>query len=246
MSKTPHRKHPQNPKHAAPAQNKVSDPAPYQITLAEDSDSDTYQPVATSSQAPPSGSTLGGLTKLQSNLAAKLTGSRFRVLNEELYTTTSEESFKRFQANPELFSDYHVGFREQTNGWDEVRQENKDKKGKKEEKKEKKGGVEWEAGANVNVNGNPVNWIIEFIRRSASDSGPISPLTIADFGCGDAAIALALTSKKKKKKYLQEYIVHSLDMVTPQPPSPLNSIITACNIAKTPLRDKSVDIGVYR
>lgn len=156
------------------------------------------------------------------------------------------QSFKRFQANPELFSDYHVGFREQTNGWDEVRQEKKDKKGKKEIKKEKKGGVEWEAGANATVNGNPVNWIIEFIRRSASDSGPTFPITIADLGCGDAAIALALTSKKKKKKSKQEYIVHSLDMVTPQPPSPLNSIITACNIAKTPLRDKSVDIGVYR
>eukprot|EP00529_Nitzschia_sp_RCC80_P027873 CAMPEP_0113479712 /NCGR_PEP_ID=MMETSP0014_2-20120614/21473_1 /TAXON_ID=2857 /ORGANISM="Nitzschia sp." /LENGTH=250 /DNA_ID=CAMNT_0000373063 /DNA_START=147 /DNA_END=896 /DNA_ORIENTATION=- /assembly_acc=CAM_ASM_000159 len=35
----------------------------------------------------------------------------------ELYTTTSQESFERFKTNPELFSEYHEGFRSQVASW---------------------------------------------------------------------------------------------------------------------------------
>jgi ribosomal RNA-processing protein 8 len=38
-------------------------------------------------------------------------------LNEELYTKTSEESFERFSKNPELFVQYHEGFRHQVESW---------------------------------------------------------------------------------------------------------------------------------
>ena len=95
----PHRKLPSAAKHAQPKpQNTVkqTQPSPYQITLAEDSDEDVSQIPGHQIQNQPAGTEgdddeATGLTKLQSNLAAKLTGSRFRVLNEELYTTTSEE-----------------------------------------------------------------------------------------------------------------------------------------------------------
>ena len=166
------------------------------------------------------------------------------------------QSFKRFQANPELFNDYHVGFREQTTGWNEFRnskpkkdkKDKKDKKGKKDKQKKDKHKEGANANANANaqaeggVNGNPVNWIIEFIRRGASSStgGPSgSSVTVADFGCGDAAIgesfgsqhvsvygaffsltffytsdllaALSLTSKKSKNSSQTNFIVHSLE-----------------------------------
>jgi ribosomal RNA-processing protein 8 len=41
----------------------------------------------------------------------------FRILNEELYTTTSKESYAKFSKNPELFEQYHEGFRHQVESW---------------------------------------------------------------------------------------------------------------------------------
>jgi SAM-dependent methyltransferase len=56
-------------------------------------------------------------SKLQDSFKARLSGSRFRILNEELYTTTSKESYDRFSSNPELFEQYHEGFRHQVESW---------------------------------------------------------------------------------------------------------------------------------
>lgn len=49
----------------------------------------------------------------------KLSGARFRWLNEQLYTTKGDESFKLFQEKPELFDEYHEGFRHQVESWPE-------------------------------------------------------------------------------------------------------------------------------
>jgi hypothetical protein len=43
------------------------------------------------------------LTALQQKMKDKLSGSRFRWLNEQLYTTPGDESFTLFQEKPELF-----------------------------------------------------------------------------------------------------------------------------------------------
>jgi ubiquinone/menaquinone biosynthesis C-methylase UbiE len=59
----------------------------------------------------------GKKSSLQDAFKARLTGSRFRILNEELYTTTSKESLDRFSKNPELFEQYHEGFRHQVEAW---------------------------------------------------------------------------------------------------------------------------------
>ena len=56
-------------------------------------------------------------TALQDAFKARLSGSRFRILNEELYTTASDESYQRFSTNPELFEQYHEGFRHQVESW---------------------------------------------------------------------------------------------------------------------------------
>jgi ribosomal RNA-processing protein 8 len=59
----------------------------------------------------------GTVSKLQDAFKARLSGSRFRILNEELYTKESKKSFGQFSANPELFEQYHEGFRKQAAQW---------------------------------------------------------------------------------------------------------------------------------
>ena len=54
---------------------------------------------------------------IQEAFKARLAGSRFRILNEELYTTTSKKSYDKFKENPELFEQYHEGFRHQVESW---------------------------------------------------------------------------------------------------------------------------------
>jgi ubiquinone/menaquinone biosynthesis C-methylase UbiE len=56
---------------------------------------------------------------IQAAFKARLAGSRFRILNEELYTTTSQTSYDKFKASPELFEQYHEGFRHQVESWPE-------------------------------------------------------------------------------------------------------------------------------
>lgn len=46
-----------------------------------------------------------------------LEGSRFRWLNESLYTEDSGKSFELFQNDPSLFQAYHTGFRSQASAW---------------------------------------------------------------------------------------------------------------------------------
>lgn len=57
------------------------------------------------------------LTPLQQKMSVKLNGAKFRYLNEKLYTTKSTEAFDLFQSNPNLFQDYHLGFRYQVSSW---------------------------------------------------------------------------------------------------------------------------------
>ncbi|CDH53960.1 methyltransferase domain containing protein [Lichtheimia corymbifera JMRC:FSU:9682] len=78
------------------------------------------------SQAPPSSTPPKAvskpgtkLTALQQKMKEKLSGARFRWLNEQLYTTKGDESFKLFQEKPELFDEYHEGFRHQVESWPE-------------------------------------------------------------------------------------------------------------------------------
>ncbi|KAI9479595.1 methyltransferase-domain-containing protein [Zychaea mexicana] len=59
------------------------------------------------------------LTPLQQKMKEKLSGARFRWLNEQLYTTKGDESFKLFKEKPELFEEYHEGFRHQVESWPE-------------------------------------------------------------------------------------------------------------------------------
>ncbi|TMW55630.1 hypothetical protein Poli38472_010512 [Pythium oligandrum] len=63
------------------------------------------------------GKKLTGLSKMQEEMRRRLDGGKFRMLNEQLYTSTGKEAFKTFQSDPELFDVYHQGFREQAEKW---------------------------------------------------------------------------------------------------------------------------------
>jgi ribosomal RNA-processing protein 8 len=47
----------------------------------------------------------------------RLQGSKFRVLNESLYTQDSHAAYRQFQSTPSLFQEYHAGFRHQCSQW---------------------------------------------------------------------------------------------------------------------------------
>ena len=57
------------------------------------------------------------LTPLQAKMHAKLATARFRHLNETLYTTPSASAARLFAATPQLYADYHAGFRAAVAAW---------------------------------------------------------------------------------------------------------------------------------
>ncbi|XP_064608821.1 ribosomal RNA-processing protein 8-like isoform X2 [Liolophura sinensis] len=69
---------------------------------------------------------------------------------------------------------------------------------------------------------NPLDSIIKYISNKPPS------LIVADFGCGDARLAQSIPNK-----------VHSFDLVA------LNEHVTACDMAKVPLKKRSVDICVF-
>jgi ribosomal RNA-processing protein 8 len=161
------------------------------------------------------------LTPLQASMRQKLVSARFRHLNQTLYTTPSTNSLELFQQNPEMFQEYHEGFRRQVEVWPE----------------------------------NPVDGYIQQIRLRGKARGPlrnktkpgegesdILPLprtegtcSIADLGCGDAALSHGLEGEKKKLKIQ----VFSYDLQSPSP------LVTRADIANLPLKDGSVDVAIF-
>ncbi|TGJ78300.1 hypothetical protein E0Z10_g10464 [Xylaria hypoxylon] len=163
------------------------------------------------------------LTPMQAAMKEKLVSARFRHLNETLYTRPSDEAFQLFHDSPEMFQEYHEGFRRQVNVWPE----------------------------------NPVDGYIDDIklrgrqrhsRRSrpgqaapalTSGAHPLmrtdGTCTIADLGCGDAKLATALQSEKKKLNLN----ILSYDLQSPSP------LVTKADIANLPLAEGSVDVVIF-
>ena len=126
---------------------------------------------------------------------------------------------QRFQAKPELFDQYHEGFRTQVKSWP------------------------------VNPVDVIYKWIISQERNGkkcndVSRNG--KKIVVADFGCGaEAKLARRLLSRNesksgKKGKVLCPFKVHSFDLVANG-----NDLITPCDMAHVPLKDESVDIAVF-
>ena len=168
---------------------------------------------------------------LQQSFLARLSGSRFRELNEDLYTTTSDEAYKKFTDNPELFDQYHEGFRKQVSQWPvnpvDVTLRWVQKKGKKSLSSNKKLVV-----ADFGCGDAKLAKLLS----SGMNRGNVS---------GDETKSKTKSNKQTAKSSntssgMSQYEVHSFDLV-----SNGNPLITPCDMANLPLEDDSVDIGVF-
>ncbi|KAL0471456.1 methyltransferase domain-containing protein [Neurospora intermedia] len=164
------------------------------------------------------------LTPLQAAMREKLISARFRHLNETLYTRPSRDAFSLFSDSPEMFTEYHEGFRRQVNVWPE-------------------NPVDGYISA-IKTRGKLRNAPRTRPGDGTSD-GTKYPLprdrnglcTIADLGCGDAKLAQALVPLKRKLGIE----VKSYDLQDGGKPE----LITRADIANLPLKDGSVDVVIF-
>jgi len=193
------------------------------------------------------------LTPLQQAMREKLISSRFRYLNETLYTTPSTSSFELFKQNPTFFTEYHEGFRRQVGVWPEnpvdgfvkwIRERgaigihgSKLGSQKSQFKKIKKGNKSAETIPEGTPHKEPDPKGIEPLPRD-SRSGLC---TIADLGCGDAQLAQQLSSPtdSSSKSSVLNLRVHSFDLAAPSP------LITISDLRSLPLLDSSVDVAIF-
>ena len=155
---------------------------------------------------------------LQQSFLARLSGSRFRELNEDLYTTTSDTAFKRFSENPELFDQYHEGFRKQVSQWP------------------------------VNPVDVIIRWIRKkgAQKQGSKKKGSlvVADFGCGDAKLGKELGGQGNQKTKKQKKENGdnngEFKVHSFDLVANG-----NPLITPCDMANVPLDDGVVDIAVF-
>ncbi|EJD00963.1 uncharacterized protein FOMMEDRAFT_89093 [Fomitiporia mediterranea MF3/22] len=63
------------------------------------------------------GSTGTHLTNLQSKMMQRLDGARFRWINEVLYKSNSKDAERLMHEDPQVFEEYHAGFRHQVTSW---------------------------------------------------------------------------------------------------------------------------------
>ncbi|KAK0751024.1 methyltransferase-domain-containing protein [Schizothecium vesticola] len=169
------------------------------------------------------------LTPLQASMREKLVSARFRHLNETLYTRPSAEAFRLFDDTPEMFSEYHEGFRRQVDVWPENPVD----------------GFIADIEARAKVRSAPKNARHDFANPLSSIRllplprnmrAPGSACTIADLGCGDAALAARLQPSARKLRV----DIKSFDLQTGASP-----LITRADIAHLPLADGSVDVAVF-
>ncbi|CUM56540.1 uncharacterized protein AC631_01845 [Debaryomyces fabryi] len=175
------------------------------------------------------------LTPLQQKMMAKLSGSRFRWINEQLYTITSKDALKLIEEQPELFDEYHQGFRSQVQSWPENPVD------------------VFVDQIKTRASAKPVN------APGGLPGLPNKKVVIADMGCGEAQLALDVNnftkqynSKKPNKKQKQnqgrrfqtgpktlDIEVHSFDL------KKANDRITVADIKNIPLPDGSCTVVIF-
>ena len=186
------------------------------------------------------------LTPLQQRMTAKLTSSRFRHLNEVLYTSLSDQAMRLFTESPQNYTSYHAGFRAQVAVWpqnpvegliEDVKTRGRvsvpsQKKMWRDQKKGKKPTESSSDGAATNG---------EII-------GKVDPLprtrgtcTIADLGCGDAHLAASLHPLRTSLNLN----LLSFDLAKGDTPNMhLITVADISNLLSVGIKDSSVDIAI--
>ncbi|ROW02250.1 hypothetical protein VSDG_02559 [Cytospora chrysosperma] len=167
------------------------------------------------------------LTPLQAAMREKLISARFRHLNETLYTRPSADAFQLFEDSPEMFTEYHEGFRRQVDVWPEnpvdsflaeIRERGRQRDSHRRQ-------------SSSNNNNNSSKAEVLPLPRNRNTA----VCTIADLGCGDAGLASGLQAEKRKLKLE----VLSFDLHSPHP------LVTKADIANLPLASGSVDVAIF-
>lgn len=161
------------------------------------------------------------LTPLQASMREKLVSARFRHLNETLYTRPSAEAFTLFQESPDMFDEYHEGFRRQVKVWPENPVDSflEDIRARARIKPPGKG----RPGAPATL------------RAKTPLPRTAGTCIIADLGCGDARLAESLQVDKAKLRL----DVKSFDLQSPSP------LVIKADIASLPLEDGSVNVAIF-
>lgn len=155
------------------------------------------------------------LTPLQMKMREKISGSRFRWINEQLYTISSEDALKLIKDNPELFDEYHNGFRTQVQSWPENPVDTFISQFKSRLEK-------------------PIN------APGGLPGEPDGTVVIADMGCGEAQLAQdVMKLKGSKKSQKVKFKVHSFDL------KKANDRVTVADIKNVPLPDSSTHVVVF-
>lgn len=172
------------------------------------------------------------LTPLQQKMMAKLSGSRFRWINEQLYTISSEEALSLIKQQPSLFDEYHQGFRSQVQSWPEN-------------------------PVDVFVDQIKTRATTRAVNAPGGLPGmPNKKVVIADMGCGEAQLALDVSkflkdhNKGKGKKFQRgsynkrpsgglNIEVHSFDL------KKANDRITVADIKHVPLADGLCNVVIF-
>lgn len=203
--------HGTNNKVSKPLQNKRSEEKNDQKeVLAESLVKQEFVPASSPTAA-------ANLTPLQKKLFNKLKGSRFRWINEQLYTSTSSKALALIGQQPELFDEYHKGFREQVTSWP------------------------------INPLDIMIkNLTTRTMLRNFNAPGGLPAIDrtciVADMGCGEAELALQInefTNKNEKKLRGKKIVVHSFDLAK------YNDRITVADIKNVPMQDDSCCVVVF-
>ena len=169
------------------------------------------------------------LTPMQAAMRQKLVSARFRHLNETLYTAPSDTALGLFDQNPEMFEDYHAGFRQQVSVWPEnpvdtfiatLRSRGKIKQPSLKDKKAK--------GGRSDANDDSTAKVLPRTHGTA---------IIADLGCGDARLAQTLKDSGEITKL--NFKINSYDLHSPSP------LITKADISNIPTPDGSMDVAIF-
>ncbi|RYP57411.1 hypothetical protein DL769_009502 [Monosporascus sp. CRB-8-3] len=195
----------------------------------EDGNDDDAKAQAEKEPSKPAAPPAPKLTPLQAAMREKLISARFRHLNETLYTRPSAEAFQMFQESPEMFQEYHEGFRRQVDVWPENPVDS----------------YIAEVQSRGRQRGAPSQSQHQLHHKSKQQQqqdADVAPLprtggtcTIADLGCGDAKLAAALRPLRRQLRV--EVLSYDLHGAAPH--------VTRADIANLPLADGAVDVAVF-
>lgn len=224
-STNPHPKPPRQPR-----QTSNNSPSPPNTTSHA-----TILPAAAAAPPPTS-----NLTPLQRTMAAKLTSSRFRHLNQTLYTTTSTSALQLFTTTPSAYTAYHAGFRAQVAAWPSNPIESFIADLKIRGKVRRMGLGAQKAAWRAEKKGKKSGKAAAGEREAEALPRTNGICAIADLGCGDAQLAGALQPLSSPKDL--NFKIHSFDLAKGD--SPNKGLITMADITKLPLKEGEVDIAI--